>query len=233
MSGLINVKGLLYGTTSVGGRYGKGTVFMVTLGGKESVIHDFRGRSDGVSPESGLIDVNGVLYGTTCFGGGHGRGSIFTVSAGTEKILYSFKTGTDGVCPEAQLTNVNGKLYGTTQSGGSYRKGTVFRITVSGIETVLYSFKGSHYGDGMYPEASVISVGGNLYGTTWEGGNASSLGTVFRVTLTGRESVVHTFVDSPDGSNPEASLVEVGGKLYSTTISGGKYGPGSVFSLSL
>jgi uncharacterized repeat protein (TIGR03803 family) len=60
------MRGKLYGTTSLGGAYGKGTVFSMSLtGSNEKVLHSFGHGSDGATPLAGLIDVKGTLYGTT------------------------------------------------------------------------------------------------------------------------------------------------------------------------
>ena len=74
-AGLIDVAGTLYGTTSGGGSdscYGSsypncGTVFSITPGGAENVLHSFAGhyKSDGSYPYASLIDVKGTFYGTT------------------------------------------------------------------------------------------------------------------------------------------------------------------------
>jgi len=70
-AGVIDVKEVLYGTTSAGGSGTSGTVFRVTTDGKnERVLHSFTyGENDGLLPEAGLIDVDGTLYGTTAAGG--------------------------------------------------------------------------------------------------------------------------------------------------------------------
>ena len=71
LAGLVNVKGVLYGTASVGGNgygcndNGCGVVYSVTTTGNETVLHVFNGGSDGAGPDSAVIDVNGTLYGTT------------------------------------------------------------------------------------------------------------------------------------------------------------------------
>jgi uncharacterized repeat protein (TIGR03803 family) len=97
--------------------------------------------------------------------------------SGAETLLYSFKGGSgDGEDPYAGLLNVKGTLYGTAKSGGARDDGTVFKITTSGTETVLYSFKGS--GDGENPNGVLLNVKGKLYGTT-ENGGVSKQGTVF------------------------------------------------------
>ena len=84
---LIEAKGTLYGITGGGGarRYcygtvGCGTIFSITLGGKEKVLHSFGGASDGIAPEEGLIDVHGTLYRTTYGGGASGYGTVFALS---------------------------------------------------------------------------------------------------------------------------------------------------------
>jgi len=83
-AGLIDVKGVLYGTTSFGGAYtscgdgaGCGTVFAIDPHtGQETVVYSF-GGTDGATPVGGLINVNGLLYGTTSAGGAYGYGTVF------------------------------------------------------------------------------------------------------------------------------------------------------------
>jgi len=62
---LVNVNGVLYGTTAGGGTSNDGTVFEITTAGAESVLYSFKAGSDGLSPNAGLTNVDGVLYGTT------------------------------------------------------------------------------------------------------------------------------------------------------------------------
>jgi uncharacterized repeat protein (TIGR03803 family) len=84
--GLIDVggtlySGTLYGTTFEGGAYGDGTVFSITTGGTEQVLHSFGGGSDGEKPWASLTDVNGTLYGTTEAGGyPNNDGTVFALS---------------------------------------------------------------------------------------------------------------------------------------------------------
>lgn len=73
-----DAKGNLLGTTSRGGTAGFGTAFRLTKAGKETVLHNFLGGNDGVTPYAGLIsDAKGDLYGTTYQGGGDGAGTVF------------------------------------------------------------------------------------------------------------------------------------------------------------
>ncbi|MBV8066676.1 MAG: hypothetical protein JO113_01780 [Candidatus Eremiobacteraeota bacterium] len=186
VAGLINVGGILYGTTSYASSPGYGTVFSVTKSGVEKTLHGFGNGTDGRTPYAGLIDVGGMLYGTTGQGGAYGYGTVFSITtSGTEKVLYSFAGGSDGSGPAAGLIGVGGLLYGTTASGGAYcvppynSCGTLFSITTGGAETVLHSFGSA--GDGAIPTAGLLDVSGTLYGTTSLGG-AHNNGTVFTLT---------------------------------------------------
>jgi len=184
-SNLIDVGGILYGTTYTGGANGRGTVFSVTAQGSEKVLYSFQAGDDGNDPSGGLINVGGTLYGTTFYGGANGAGTVFSITpAGAETVLYSFQGGTDGARPSGSLINVGGTLYGTTQSGGSTTGGgTVFSVTTAGVEKVVYAFTGGAAGstDGFTAFGSLLDVNGILYGTTASGGKFKG-GTVFAVT---------------------------------------------------
>jgi uncharacterized repeat protein (TIGR03803 family) len=233
---LISVKSTLYSTTLLGGATDGGTVFAITTSGKERVLHSFGAKGDGVLPRAGLTDLNGTLYGTTETGGSGGCGSaggcgtVFAITtSGKETVLHNFLGGTDGAAPLDDLIDVNGTLYGTTGGGGTSNAGTVFSIKPSGKEAVLYSFKGGKT-DGAHPWAGLTNVNGTLYGSTVNGG-ASADGTVFSITLSGKETVLHSFARYEDGQYPYADLLDDDGTLYGTTAYGGVYGYGTVFTL--
>ena len=234
-AGLVrDTAGNLYGTTAFGGAFGAGTVFKLDPAGVETVLFSFNGGSDGKYPSAGLVrDAAGNLYGTISDGGAFGRGAVFKVDAtGTKSVLYSFRGGaTDGQLPYAGLVgDATGNLYGTTFGGGALGRGTVFKLATTGVETVLYSFKGG--ADGKYPFAGLIrDASGNLYGTTFYGG-ASGQGTVFKLDTTGAETVLYAFKRGADGQGPYAGLVrDPTGNLYGTTFYGGASGQGTVFKL--
>jgi uncharacterized repeat protein (TIGR03803 family) len=230
-AGLAAVNGMMYGTTKAGGKT-FGTVFSVAPNGKEAVLYRFLG-TDGAKPQGRLTNVNGKLYGTTSAGGKYGNGTVFSITqSGVEAVLHSFggTSGEDGTAPQAGLVNVSGKLYGTTTLGGAHDRGTVFEITPSGTETVLYSFAGGT-GDGSEPLSGVINLNGTLYGTTSRGGT-SNFGTVFAVTTSGKETIVHSFIARGDGAYPQAGLINVSGTLYGTTYAGGANSFGAVYSIT-
>jgi uncharacterized repeat protein (TIGR03803 family) len=73
--------GLLYGTTNVGGAYGKGTAFQFNpLTGALKTLVAFKG-TNGASPQGGLMQAaDGRLYGATTSGGAIGNGVIYRIS---------------------------------------------------------------------------------------------------------------------------------------------------------
>ena len=89
---------------------------------------------------------------------------------------------------------------------------------------------GKRLSDGQQPKAGLIDVKGTLYGTTYAGGKYGD-GTVFRMSPSGTEKLLHSFEGTPDGSNPSASLLSVAGDLYGTTKNGGAQSVGTVFSI--
>jgi uncharacterized repeat protein (TIGR03803 family) len=230
-----------YGTTVGGGASGNGTVFKVTLSGKETVLYNFcslTNCSDGQYPfDSLILDAADNLYGTTAYGGAYYSGTVFKVTpSGKETVLYSFPGGTRGANPEAGLVfDENGSVYGTTYDGGDpdcdsgNGCGVVFKVTPSGKERVLHRFTGSPDGAYPYKAGLVFDKDGNLYGTTL-GGGANNCGTVFKVTPSGKETVLYSFTGGTDGANPQAGLVfDRKGRLYGTTSGGGTDLAGTVF----
>lgn len=241
--------GNLYGTTFYGGNTGGnecqssgcGTVFKITPDGSETVLHAFQGGDDGYGPASGVIlDNQGNLYGTTGGGGGtgcsgFGCGTVFEVTSnGAETILYAFQGGNDGAGPESSpIMDGSGDFYGTTSEGGASNRGTVFKLAPDGAEQVLYEF--SYGSDGYFPRAGLIEdSGGNVYGTTSDGGTkcgGGGCGTVFKLTPEGNERVLYSFKKAR-GAHPVAGLLMGGdGTLYGTAPNGGKYNDGVVFKV--
>ena len=224
--------GNLYGTTINGGSLNFGTVFELSAGGTETILHNFLGSPvDGAWPYAGLVrDDLGNFYGTTYYGGAFdavdgGEGTVFEVPAsGAESVLHSFgQSASDGTLPMSTLLRDGaGNLYGTTSNAVSERGGIVFKVSGTGKETVLYAFGGS---SGESPLAGLIhDTAGNLYGTTSEGGSGAGNGTVFELAKAGQEAVLHDFGGSPsDGAGPAGPLLrDSAGNLYGTTLYGGR-----------
>jgi uncharacterized repeat protein (TIGR03803 family) len=253
--------GNLYGTTSLGGAFGVGTVFELTPtahGWTEKVLYDFNDIGpDAYLLYSGLVlDSAGNLYGTTADGGIYGPGTAFELTKSGHgwalKILHNFGLGSDGECPCSNLIfDSAGNLYGTAVLGGERGDGIVFELTPNGTgewkETILHQFSGL---DGNQPNAPVVfDAVGNLFGTTELGGScgaSAGCGVVFELKPTTggewTETVIHDFDifnQSGDGQNPTAGVViDATGNVYGTTSSGGPLnacdgmGCGTIFELT-
>jgi uncharacterized repeat protein (TIGR03803 family) len=182
---LVELNGMLYGTTYFGGDRGFGTVFALDpKTGAETVFHSFGSGVDGQYPEGGLVELNHVLFGATEEGGTSDAGTIFTIdqTTGTEQVVYSFCSKSycaDGELPDGNLIEVKGAIYGTTFAGDRHDDGTAFVFYPgTGVETVLHSF-GEQYDQ---PVGGLLRVGNTLYGTTSEGGANVIGGAVFALT---------------------------------------------------
>jgi uncharacterized repeat protein (TIGR03803 family) len=109
--------------------------------------------------------------------------------------------------------------------------GTVFVLTGDNTDKILHNFP-SFGNDGTYPTAGLIDVGSTLYGTTSKGGKYG-YGTVFRMSTSGSEKVLHNFPSfSNDGKVPLGGLIDVGGTIYGTTWEGGSNAVGTVFTIT-
>ena len=215
-------------------------------------LHNFTGKSDGgyvLAPV--ILDGEGNLYGTTYQGGdmhcspGQGCGTIFKIdSSGNETVLYAFKSDIpDAAFPSTSslIRDDSGNLFGTTTSGGTSGIGTVFEVNASGQETVLYSFTGDKRG--AYPDGNIArDPKGNIYGTARFGDPEcnpaySGCGIAFKLTSTGKFTVLHTFHKFV-GENPSGLFRAQSGNLYGTTLLGGDLncnggqGCGTVFKIN-
>jgi uncharacterized repeat protein (TIGR03803 family) len=126
-----------------------------------------------------------------------------------------------------------GNLYGTTTQGGSDNIGVVFKVDPNGTETVLHSFTGG--ADGVIPVGGLLrDAAGNLYGTTSQGGTSND-GILFKISPSGKETILHTFTGSAkDGKYPSYTslLTDAEGNLYGVTEEGGSADGGILYKLS-
>jgi uncharacterized repeat protein (TIGR03803 family) len=219
-------------------------VLVLTLGASyawpatEKVLYSFAGGSDGQFPNSGVVfDKTGNLYGTT--EQGQNGAVIFELSPGsngswTETVLHTFSDNAEGDSPSGPLIfDSAGNIYGVCSGGGQHSDGVVYELSpVSGggwSYNVIYNF-GSREDDGGGPATGVIiDSAGNLYGTTYGGGDHGQ-GTVFKLSPDAdgvwTESILHSFpANAGDGQYPSSGLVEdTSGNLYGTTNFGAKGG---------
>lgn len=123
--------GALYGTTRLGGAYGRGTVFRLNTDGSGfQILHSFEG-DDGAYPLHGVMQgSDGALYGTTRSGGHYEIGVVYKMNLDGSGfcVLHSFIIE-QGAHPWPSVIEASdGALYGTTKYGGDYDMGTVFRM---------------------------------------------------------------------------------------------------------
>lgn len=147
------------------------------------------------------------------------------------KILHAFDGQSKLVAGSTIVRDKVGNLYGTSWDSAracpSGPCGAIYKISPTGQQTTLYEFEGRP--DGRYPVGLTIDAHGTLYGTTMEGGTSTfqycgdGCGTVFKLTTSGKETVIHSFDAPPgDGIVPESGvIVYPNGVLYGTTTMGG------------
>ena len=236
---VIDGAGILYGSTTEGifkldPATGTFTILDGSASSGATLALDPAGNLYGTKEEGGL--TNSVCLNNSC-------GTVFELdTTDTYSTLYSFTgLGDDGYNPVAGVTlDPAGNLYGTTPYGGipnctagnhsSVGCGIVFKLSPSKVERVFSLING-----GDHPVAGlVLDAAGNLYGTTeFRGPAADSLGTVFKMTPSGVETVLYIFTGVPDGHDPVAGLVlDASGNLYGTAEFGGVSGMGTVFKIN-
>ena len=188
-----------------------------------------------------LADGKGNLY-SSCFSFGQNYGgAVGELSPGTsgwkERNLFDFCLHPrNGICfggnlPQYALaSDTAGNLYGVTTEGGAHKVGVAFELELTAEgwqEHVLHSFL-AFSGDGYPPSAGVVVDGsGNVYGTTFQGGNGDNNGTVYELSRQQdghwKETILYDFHNADqDGGSPRGGLVfDKAGSLYGTTTAGG------------
>jgi len=172
VAGLVLSGNTLYGTTSIGGTNGSGTVFAVNTDGTGFTnLYNFAAtrqdvnlgsvstNSSGANPLAALMLSGNTLYGAAEHGGTNGSGTLFSINTnGTGfAVLHSFQptaynpssltTNSEGANPVAGLFLLGNTLYGTAGYGGTNGYGTAFAINTDGTGfTNLYTFAGLNDG---------------------------------------------------------------------------------------
>jgi uncharacterized repeat protein (TIGR03803 family) len=227
--------GNFYGTTFENGPSNFGTVFKITSGGKLTVLHAFD-STDGSGPWGAPVQgTDGAYYGTTEHGGSVGCGTVYRVTAGgTFRTLYNFD-GPHGCQPLAPLVLGNdGNFYGATlvlTGEDNPNLGAIFKVTPAGAISLLHSFDGTHGAEAYAPLMQASN--GNFYGTTEGGGNYNN-GVVFEMSPAGVFTDLHDFDPNTEGGQPFSALIEgTNGFLYGTTVYGGTFNTGTIYSIPL
>ena len=209
------------------------------------------GRLYGAASAGGNDGISARGY---CY---QGCGTIYELSNARSgwhfAVLHRFTNSPDGAYPRASMTfGPDGSLYGTTGGGGGGTEctggiscgGTIFELSSSSAacvgacrasETVLYRFTGGSAGYGPGFDAPIVfDRGGNIYGTTENGGymegecaGVYGCGVVFELMpkdSAWTENVLYSFGANAVGENPTAGVIfDPQGNLYGTTTASNVY----------
>ncbi len=157
-----------------------------------------------------------------------------------EANLIRVNTNVDDDKPNAVrgdlLRASDGNIYFASSKGG-IGYGFIGKVAPDGTITTVYSFPDTE-DTPVQPYGGLIQANdGNLYGTAFLGG-ATGGGAVFRLTLAGQYTLLHSFgsagTNAADASLPYTALVQANdGNLYGTTLRGGANDKGTIFRLAL
>ena len=247
--------GNFYGTTSYGGITnslcdsemsvgGCGTIFRIGVDGFTTLYSfcSLANCADGAVPDAGLVQGgDGNFYGMTSGGGdaegcdpGYGCGTAFRITPSGKFTLLATLTSNS---LSGLVEGSDGNFYGTTMgaTGEGYPSGNVFTLTSAGSLTNLYAFQCSQSicANGGNPTTGLVQGSdGNFYGSTY-GGGANGYGTIFKITLAGSLTTLHSINNDTDGSIVSSSLVEgSNGSFYGNTLVGGTHDGGVFFNLT-
>jgi len=152
------------------------------------------------------------------------------------------------------IQGTDGDFYGITTDGGATNSectpfgscGTIFKVTPTGTLTILHAFcSTTPCTGGWFPNWLIRGGDGNFYGTTAFGGAnhpntcSSGCGTMFKITPTGTFTTLYNFcalAGCADGGAPgsfvQAFAGGVFGDVYGSTLNGGAFGHGTIFSIT-
>jgi uncharacterized repeat protein (TIGR03803 family) len=218
--------GLYYGTTSLGGGSGIGTIFSFnpSTNAYASVYTFGANYPDGGNPYGSLVysPGNGLLYGTTTqgqqgFGLDYQYGIIFSFNPSnhTESVIWSLGSGSDGQYPYGSLVQY-----------------TPCNLSATAVVTANVSCSGATTGS-----ASVTPSGGTApYTYSWSpmgGSNASAAGLsagTYIVYVSGNggcSATVSVTITQP------SQIIAGQQKITGLTYAGGTNGAGTIFGYSL
>ncbi len=200
--------GFLYGVAPYGGKNNAGTIFRLSLNGKQfEVLHHFDPAISGGNPNGSLtMGDDGYLYGTTALGGPTNHGTLFKIlpDGNGFTIFYEF-SGLNGRHPMGDLLHDGEVLYGMTSEGGNADKGVMFTVKTDGsLFRKLVDFDGNN---GAHPRGTPTMDDKNmLYAMTAQGGNRD-MGVIFKIKSNGYAySKLFDFTEN-SGGNPDGNLL--------------------------
>jgi len=218
---LLNINGVLYGTTHDGGYAGSGVLYKINPDGAGyQVIHEF----DEANQDGNLLYANNQIYGLT--GGSvlnhllYTHGTIYKLNTdGTSfQTIHSFHDH-NGYGPEGSLIRgQDGKLYGLCRyGGGEYSTGLAFRIDASGNNYTPFALLGNTQTYLSSPGSLIQATNGEFYGVK----DYFHDGAIYRISAGALYSYIQyysPFCSTGCTSHPIAKLLQASdGYLYGMT----------------
>jgi uncharacterized repeat protein (TIGR03803 family) len=224
--------GAFYGTTSMAGDLGEGTLFRITANGADfRVLKHFAGQTPAKQLARG---ADGTLYGAASNYQDQ-TGILFSIKPDGTAYTTVATFGGDRNGMDARGTMVqasDGAFYGTAYRGGNANHGVLFKLNADGTGySVVKHFSGT---GGSGPVGKLIQGrDGALYGVTLSGGTYNG-GTVFKILTNGTGFAVVRHLAQADGQRPQEGVMQgLDGALYGTTSEGGvNTNGGTVFRVS-
>lgn len=227
--------GVFYGTCSVGGIHGHGTIFKYVVSTNTiSKKFDFDSAVSGRAPYLSLTKAtNGMLYGLTRLGGQTNQGILYEYNLVTETFIkkQDFDPSTGFYAHGSVTEGINGKLYGLTSYGGLNNDGTIFEFDpLTNIFVKKFDFNGTVSGKSPWGTFAK-GIDGKLFATAYSGGTANS-GVLFEydvVTNVYKKRIDFNYATM--GKFPMGSFIQAtNGKLYAIASEGGANDYGTLFS---
>ena len=206
--------------------------FSMTTGGVVTILHQAVGTDGFIFTDSGSVlqGSDGNFYTNTT------AGFLQITPSGQVTVIdpYAFSStqinGPTGPLVEGSDFNYYGTSPFTTYNpdGSSRGDGAIFKLSTSGTLQTLYTFSGG--ADGYIANADLtLGSDGNLYGTTYYGGNPAcpsnmgtlgiaGCGTIFEIGTSGGFHSLYAFSGTPaDGGRPIGPLVQDGSGIFNGT----------------
>ncbi|HUO10042.1 MAG TPA: hypothetical protein VM008_17180, partial [Phycisphaerae bacterium] len=243
---VIDSSGNLFGATSGGGLYNRGTLWELkksdytnpdTLGNATITnLWNFTGNKGGAYPDAGVVfDSSGNLWGTT-FGNGNNYANVFEFNVTTlvYQSIYTFTNSGDHI-NSTLATDANGTLVrtdanGTISTNGTFVYGALYQYSGDGDgEIFRLGVTGGNYGYPLYLAGfnqnnndSSLPVGKLLFLDTTSGTHD-----LVGITVSGGHNGLGTIFDFPiTTSNPKIRRIT----YFSNTNTVGSRPVGSLFA---
>lgn len=229
--------GKLYGLVNEGsGAAYDGTLYVYDTGNSEFERPVFFNSSmKGKQPVGQFAQAaNGMLYGTTQAGGANNLGVIYSVHPQTFEVNVEadFNDSSGHQMEQGFIEASNGKLYGVCSNSSNLRGSIVEFDPQTKILRKMADFDEVLTGDG---QSAGLSHGGNslLYGVRSSGGLYGH-GTLFSYQPGSNQIVkLHDFNQNSSGRTPQGRPVQVNGKLYGLTHTGGANDEGVLYEYQI